>query len=103
MGFRKRKGSDGPELPDEYGGGVKTITIDMDGTPVRLVQLNQLPVLRVIPVMSEEDPNKQMVLIMDLLKSALMDPADWDRCVSGISVEGLHKALGEWTKTIVGE
>lgn len=103
MGIRKRKGSDGPELPDEFGGGVKTVVIDVDGVPVRLVQLNQLPVMRVLPVLSEEDPKKQMMLMIDLLKSALMDPADWDRCIAGISLAGLEAVMLEWSKSLRGD
>lgn len=99
MGIRKRRPA---EEPDEFGGGVKTIVIDVDGTPVRIVQLSQLPVMRVLPVIAEPDPSKQMALIMELLKSALMDPADWDKCVSGVSLEGLHSIMTQWSKTLEG-
>lgn len=103
MGFRKRKDADGPELPDEFGGGVKTMMIDVDGTSIRVIRLDQLPIMRVIPVLAEENASKQMEQVMYLLKDSLMDPADWDTHLAGISIEGLHKVLSQWTKSLEGK
>jgi hypothetical protein len=100
VGFRKR--NDKPELPDEFASELVT-TVYLDEIPIRLVRMNQLPVMRVLPVMSEQDPNKQMLLIMDLIKSALMEPDDWDKHIAGISIDGLTNVMAQWAKTLPGE
>ena len=100
MGFRKR--DEKPELPDEFASEL-VVTVYLDEVPIRLVRMNQLPVMRVLPVMSEQDPNKQMEMLMDLIKSALMEPDDWDKHVAGISIDGLMNVMSQWGSTLQGE
>jgi hypothetical protein len=98
--FRKR--DDKPELPDEFASELTTV-VYLDEVPIRLVRMNQLPVMRVLPVMAEQDPNKQMLMLMDLIKNALMDPDDWEKYMAGISIDGLMDVMSQWSKTLPGE
>ena len=100
MGFRKRNTE--PEGEDEFASELVT-TVYLDEMPIKLVRMNQLPVMRVIPVMAEQDANKQMLMLMDLIKNSLMDPDDWDKHMVGISIDGLMSVMSQWSRTLPGE
>jgi hypothetical protein len=78
---------------------VSTVTIDVDGRAVRVIRLSQMPVMRVLPIVSEQEPARQMQMLVDLLKSALVDPLDWDNHLQLVSLESLHHCINEWTKS----
>lgn len=101
MGFRKR--DEGPELPDEFGDGLSIITVLVDGHKVRLVPMNQLPISRMMPIMAETDGMRQLLLLIELMKSALLDPKDWENYLEHATLETMQRVIGDWTATIEDE
>ena len=98
--------SSGPELPElEDGdgagtGAVKTMVVTVDGREIRLIEMSQMPIMRVIPIMAETDPTRQVMMLIDLLRSAVMNPKDWDRTLSKMSMEELQGVIQKWTATL---
>ena len=95
--------SDGPELPELEGNtndGVRTTVISVDGQEIRVVEMSQMPMMRILPIMAEPDGTRQMMMLIELFHSALMNPKDWDRVMTKISVEQMQNVLGQWTASL---
>ena len=92
----------GPELPELDGpsSGVRTTVILVDGQEVRVVEMSQMPMMRILPIMAEPDSTRQMMMLIELFRSALMNPKDWDRVMAKISVEQMQNVLGQWTASL---
>lgn len=101
MGFRKRGSGEGPELPeDEFGGGLKTVILEIDGHSVRALRMSQMPIMRILPIMAETDGMAQLRLLMDLLKDSLLDPLDWEKHVLPAKMESIGAIIAAWTETM---
>lgn len=92
----------GPELPELDGpsGGVRTMVILVDGHEVRVIEMSQMPMMRILPIMAEPDSTRQMMMLIELFRSALMNPRDWDRVMAKVSIEQMQNVLGQWTSTL---
>lgn len=100
MGFRKRGGG-GPELPEsEFGDGLMVVTLMVDGHPVRALHMSQMPIMRILPIMNEQDGMAQLALLMDLLRDSLLDPADWENYVLPAKMESIGGVITAWTETM---
>lgn len=101
MALRKRGKDEGPELPEsEFGDGLKVVVLVVDGHPVRAMHLSQMPVVRILPIMSEKDGMTQVKMLMDLLKDSLLDPLDWETYVLPAKMESIGTVLAAWTETM---
>lgn len=100
MGFRKRGKDEGPELPDSEFGELKIVVLNVDGHKVRALHMSQMPVMRILPIMSETDGMVQIKMLMDLLKDSLLDPLDWETYVLPAKMESIGEVLAAWTETM---
>lgn len=102
MWFRKpKKNFDGwSMLGHEFGEELKVITLVVDGHPVKAMHMSQMPIMRVLPIISEPDPMTQLNLLMYLLKDSLLDPADWETYLLPAKLESLGGVIRDWTETM---
>jgi hypothetical protein len=102
MWFRKRNGKfdDQSQLGDEFGEELKVIVLLVDGHPIRAMHMSQMPIMRILPIMSEQDAMTQLSLLMNLLKDSLLDPADWETYLLPAKLESLGGVIRDWTETM---
>lgn len=97
--WRKKKNDDMRFSVDSFEG-IKKMVITVDGYGIELVRLSEIPVMRILPIMAEDNGAKQFEMLLELIKSALLNPADWDERMSMMSVGSLQQCVHLWMESL---
>lgn len=71
-----------------------------DGHEILMVSFRSLSVasvLRMAEITREDDAMKQMLLMAEITRDALMRPEDWDDHLSQLNVDEFMEFIGDWT------
>jgi regulator of sirC expression with transglutaminase-like and TPR domain len=65
--------------------------------------MSEMPATNLFDIMDELDPREQLDKMLVLLRSALMNPNDWDMHLKSMSARGMQQLLGMWSETVFDE
>lgn len=97
---KKKKNEEDMSFSADSFEGIKKMVITVDGYDIELVRLSEIPVIRILPIMAEEDGAQQFKMLVELIKSALLNPADWDERIATMSVGSLQRCMHLWMESL---